>query len=66
MLYEVITLPLIHPDDRGMIADHLASAGEGSSGNDIEFRIRRRDGAVGWAAVSWQPILDDSMNALGS
>jgi len=58
-------LPLIHPDDRGMIADHLASAGEGSSGNDIEFRIRRRDGAVGWAAVSWQPILDDSMNALG-
>lgn len=58
-------LPLVHPDDRSMIAGHLASAGEGSSGNDVEFRIQRKDGGVGWAAVSWQPILDGDMNALG-
>lgn len=58
-------LPLIHPDDRAMIAEHLASAGEGSSGNDVEFRIQRKDGGVGWAAVSWQPILDQGMNGLG-
>jgi len=58
-------LPLVYPDDRPMIARHLASAGEGSSGNDVEFRIMRKDGAIGWAAVSWQPILDDDMNALG-
>lgn len=58
-------LPLVHPEDRGMIADHLRDARSGVSGNDVAFRILRKDGTVGWGAVSWQPITDRRGRSLG-
>lgn len=58
-------LPIVHPDDRSGLADHLRLAAAGCSGNDVAFRIRRKDGGVGWAAVSWQTLYDDAGRSLG-
>jgi PAS domain S-box-containing protein len=41
------------------------SALKGSTGNDVQFRIERKDGKIIWAAMSWQPIYDDKGNSLG-
>ncbi|MEZ5926587.1 MAG: ATP-binding protein [Hyphomicrobiaceae bacterium] len=56
---------LVHPEDRARIAALLDEARAGSSGNDIEFRLAKCDGSLGWAAVSWQPIHDATGNRLG-
>ena len=51
-------LPMVLPDDahrfRGLWDDMLAMR----SGNDVEFRVRRRDDSILWVAVSWQPMTD--------
>jgi PAS domain S-box-containing protein len=57
--------PLIHEEDRAALGRHLASAARGSSDNDVEFRIRRKDGSYGWGAVSWQPVLDEGERPMG-
>jgi PAS domain S-box-containing protein len=41
------------------------SALEGSTGNDVEFRIERKDGKIIWVTMSWQTIYDDKGNSLG-
>ena len=58
-------LPLIDPLDRDTIGRLLREAREGGSGNDLTFRILRKDGSLCWAAVSWQPIRDDEGVPLG-
>lgn len=58
-------LPLIHEEDRAGMADHLRTAAAGQSGNDIAFRIRQKNGATRWAAVSWQTLYDDAGRSLG-
>ncbi|HWB78553.1 MAG TPA: ATP-binding protein, partial [Nannocystaceae bacterium] len=58
-------LPMVHEDDRARIAALLATAAAGSEGNDVEFRVVRRDGVVRWVAVSWQPIVGDRDEVLG-
>ena len=55
-------LPLIHEEDRALIAQVIE---RGESGNDVAFRIRRKDGKVLWAAVSWQSLLDKAGRSLG-
>jgi PAS domain S-box-containing protein len=56
---------LIHEEDRDRMARAFRSALKGSTGNDVEFRIERKDGRIIWAAMSWQPIYDDDGNSLG-
>lgn len=55
----------VHPDDyprlRGLYADAVA----GKSGHDIEFRIRRKDGALRWGSLSFVPVRDDGGRFLG-
>ncbi|MEZ5776048.1 MAG: ATP-binding protein [Hyphomicrobiaceae bacterium] len=51
-------LAIIAPPHREQMRALMASAGGGSSGNDVEFSIRRKDGTFGWGAISWQPIVD--------
>ncbi len=51
-------LSLIDDNDRNRLARLITSATRGSSGNDVEFRVRRKDGSLRWAAISWQPIYD--------
>lgn len=50
-------LGLIHPEDRPRIRAALAGAREGTSGNDVELRVIRKDGTVRWVAISWQPMV---------
>lgn len=52
-------LPLVHADDRSRIREVGASAASGDSGNHIEFRILAKDGATRWAAISYQPIVNE-------
>jgi len=58
-------MPLALPEDRAKLAGHLATAGAGQSGNDVEFRILRRDGGIVWAAMSWQSLYDQAGAWLG-
>ena len=58
-------LPIVHEGDRALVAGHLDAAVRGRSANDVEFRVDRRDGALLWAAVSYQPLFDDDGAILG-
>ncbi|MBC8472769.1 MAG: PAS domain S-box protein [Planctomycetes bacterium] len=67
---ELMSMPdyptcLIYKDDQDRMGRAFQSALEGSTGNDVEFRIERKDGKIIWAAMSWQPIYDDKGNSLG-
>jgi PAS domain S-box-containing protein len=52
-------MPLFCEEDRQRAKAAFESALKGSSGQEVEFRLRRKDGTVIWAEVSWQPIYDD-------
>lgn len=58
-------LALVHADDRERIARHLRRAARGHNGNDVTFRILRRDETLCWAAVSWQAMYDAEWRPLG-
>tara|TARA_R110002072_G_scaffold302799_1_gene488859 strand:- start:3062 stop:4276 length:1215 start_codon:yes stop_codon:yes gene_type:complete len=51
-------LPLMVPEDRDRMAKHFSDAADGSTENNIEFRVMHRDGSMPWMAVSWQPMRD--------
>jgi len=57
--------PLMHEDDRDRICRAFQSALRGSTGNDVQFRLQRKDGTVVWAEMSWQPIFDEKGVSLG-
>ena len=56
---------VIYEQDRDRIERAFRSALKGSTGNDVQFRIVRKDGKVIWVEMSWQPIYDDEDNSLG-
>ena len=58
-------IPLIHPDDVQKVQYHLGTALRGSTGENLECRIRRKDGSTRWISVSWQPIFDAAGKSLG-
>jgi PAS domain S-box-containing protein len=58
-------LPVVEDADRAKITIHWAEAIAGSHGNDIEFRVRNKDGSLRWAAAAWQPIFDARGQSLG-
>jgi len=58
-------LPLVHEEDRALIAAVIDRGERGESGNDVAFRIRRKDGRLVWAAVSWQTLFDRAGHSLG-
>jgi PAS domain S-box-containing protein len=67
---EIMAMPdypgsVVHEQDRDRIERAFRSALKGSTGNDVQFRVVRKDGKVIWAEISWQPIYDDSGNSLG-
>ncbi len=57
--------PIVYEKDRQRIAKAFRSAIDGGSGNDVQFRLRRKDGRIIWAEMSWQPIHDDKGDSLG-
>ncbi len=56
---------VIYEEDRERMGRAFRSALKGSTGNDVQFRIERKDGKIIWAAMSWQPIYDVKGNSLG-
>lgn len=58
-------IPLIHEEDRNRMTRAFQKALKGGTGNDVQFRLERKDGKIIWAAMSWQPIFDDKGNSLG-
>jgi len=56
---------IIYEQDRDRIERAFRTALKGSTGNDVQFRIVRKDGKIIWVAMSWQPIYDDSGGSLG-
>ncbi|MHC4617690.1 MAG: PAS domain-containing protein [Planctomycetota bacterium] len=58
-------MPFVHEQDKAKIGRAFKSALRGSTGNDVGFRIRRKDGNIVWAEISWQPIYDDRGICLG-
>ena len=57
--------PIIAEADRETVARQMREAVQGSSRNDFEFRVRRKDGRLAWVAASWQPIYDSRGARLG-
>ncbi len=50
-------LPMVDEADRERMAALFAQAVDNrTSGSNVEFRVRCRDGSLKWAAVEWQPI----------
>jgi PAS domain S-box-containing protein len=58
-------LPIVLPEDRERVARHLQAAMVGSDERDVEFRILRKDGAIGWVAASWQAMVGAEGEILG-
>jgi len=58
-------IPLVYIEDRDRMGRAFRSAMKGGTGNDVQFRIERKDGKIIWVAISWQPIFDDKGNSLG-
>lgn len=57
-------LEQIHPDDRERLFEKWHEAVGTLTPLDVEFRIRRHDGAYRWFATRAQPICDDTGNLL--
>lgn len=49
-------LPVVHPKDRQRLVHELRQPW----GNNLPFRIVRKDNSVRWAAISWHTIADDA------
>jgi PAS domain S-box-containing protein len=57
--------PLVYREDRDRMGRAFRSALKGGIGNDVQFRIERKEGRIIWVTISWQPIYDDKGNSLG-
>ncbi len=58
-------MPLIDEADRERMTRLFAAAIQGQSDNDVEFRVRCKDGSLKWATASWQPLFDSRQTNLG-
>ncbi|MCW5626007.1 MAG: PAS domain S-box protein, partial [Burkholderiales bacterium] len=56
---------IVAAHDAGRIRNELQQAATGTSGSDVAFRIRRRDGTAFWAAADWRPIYDHAGEHIG-
>ena len=59
---------IVHPDDRGLLAEHKSLSGESATDKEVheaDFRIIRRDGGVRWIAHICRPIRRPDGTSLG-
>lgn len=56
---------LIVEEDRERVLKEFGRAVKGSMGEAFEFRMRRKEGDIFWAAMSWQPIYGPNHEFLG-
>ena len=57
--------PFISEADAARTVRQVRRALRGDSGQDYEFRARRKDGSEFWAAADWRPIYDTAGGYLG-
>ncbi len=57
--------PLIYEQDRQRMDKALNLALEGNMGNEVQFHLIRKDGAIIWAEASWKPIYDKENAFIG-
>jgi len=55
----------VHPDDHARMLTRWEDIFKGSSFQDEEYRLLRRDGALRWVSASWGPILDETGTQVG-
>ncbi|HET7091644.1 MAG TPA: GAF domain-containing protein [Anaerolineae bacterium] len=63
---QVSLLDLTHSDDRQRVGEMFALALQGVSGDDVQFRVRRRDGEERWLSVSWAAMHDAAGRPVGA
>ena len=56
---------LVFDKDRKHALEVGVKALRGSTGDNFEVRLKRKDGAVVWIVLNWQPIYSDSNEYLG-
>ena len=56
---------VVSEQDRQRMVRAFRSAVRGSTGHDVRFMLKRKDGRMIQASMSWQPIFDDDGNSLG-
>ncbi len=56
---------LVYEEDKERIMRAFRSAVNGSKGNNVEFRMIRKNGQIIWVAISWQPIYNNEGQPLG-
>lgn len=56
---------LVVEEDQQIVSGILQEANNETSGNDVPFRIRRKNGTIIWVAFSWNPMYDDQGVFLG-
>lgn len=57
--------PLFYEQDRQRMVKAFNFALEGNMGNEVQFRLVRKDGAVIWTEASWKPIYDKENAFIG-
>lgn len=56
---------VIAEEDIERVSKIFLEAIKGSSGDNLEFRVPRKNGSKFWVSISWRPILDSNGNSLG-
>jgi len=59
-------LEIVHQDDWAALSEHRTQALYQGMENEIDFRVRCKNGTLLWASFSYQPIFDDDDVFLGS
>lgn len=65
ILAENLAELLVHPKDRKHAMEQAARAQQGTSGENVELRLVRKDATVLWVAINWQPIFSTDGEYLG-
>lgn len=58
-------VPFVSDPDVTRTVRQIRLAVLGNTGNDYEFRAKRKDGSTFWAAADWRPIYDKNQQNLG-
>jgi PAS domain S-box-containing protein len=53
-------ISLVYQQDKEKVAKAFKAALRGKSGKELEFRLRKKDGSIIWADMTWQPIYDEN------
>ena len=58
-------LPIVLEEDRPKVWSTLQESLDTHTMGELEFRIRRKDSAIAWMSIVWQPIMDANGVCLG-